>query len=83
MNQILELFGDVEPFLKERSDKFSVNTRAKLIEYFENVQKRHSLKVKLACVADAGKPFVQATYVLKNWKAMDFLQLNVMKSLVC
>ena len=74
INQILELFGDVRS-----SDEFSANTRAKLIEYFENIQKRHSLKVELACVVDAGNLLFKP---LINWKVMDFLQLNVMKLLV-
>lgn len=65
INQILELFGDVEPFLRSL-EEFSANTRAKLIEFYENVQKCHSLKVELACVVDAGKPFVQATYKLEG-----------------
>ena len=65
MNQILELFGDIENFLKA-PEEFSGNTRAKLLEYFATPQKRHGLKVELAAVIDVGKPFVQATYKLEG-----------------
>ena len=65
MNQILELFGDIEPFLKS-PEEFSGNTRSKLLEYFATPQMRHSLKVELAAVIDAGKSFVQATYKLEG-----------------
>jgi len=65
MNQILELFGDVEPFLRN-PEEFSGTTRAKLLEYFATTQSKQSLKVELAAVIDAGKPFVQATYKLEG-----------------
>ena len=65
MNQILELFGDIEPFLKVPED-FSGNTRAKLLEYFPTPRIQHNLKVEIAAVIDAGKPFVQATYKLEG-----------------
>ena len=64
MHQLMKVFGDVEPFLKS-SDDFSGNTRAKLLEYFANSTKIHALKVELALVVDAGKPFVEATYKLE------------------
>ena len=65
MNQILELFGDIEPFLRN-TEEFSGITRAKLLEYFATSQIKNSLKVELAAVIDAGKPFVQATYKLEG-----------------
>ena len=64
MHQLMKVFGDVEPFFKS-SDDFSGNTRAKLLEYFANSTKTHTLKVELSLVVDAGKPFVKATYKLE------------------
>ena len=34
--------------------------RAKLLEYFANSTKIHTLKVELTLVVNAGKPFVEA-----------------------
>jgi len=65
MNQILELFGDIESFLKV-PEEFSGSTRAKLLKYFATTQIKHNLKVELAGVIYAGKPFVQVTYKLEG-----------------
>lgn len=65
MNQMVKVFGDIEPFLKS-TDDFSGNTRAKLLEYFDNPMKLQSLKVELAAIVDAGKPYVEATYRLES-----------------
>ena len=62
MNQIL---GDIEPFLKS-PEEFSGITRAKLLKYFATPQIEHSLKVELAAIIDAWKPFVPATYKLES-----------------
>ena len=65
MNQLVKSFGDIEPFLRS-ADDFSGNTRARLLEYFDNPVKLQSLKVELAAIVDAGKPFVEATYKLES-----------------
>ena len=65
MSQLVSVFADIEPFLKS-SDDFSGNTRARLLEYFVSPTKLNSLKVELAAIADAGKPFVEATYQLES-----------------
>ena len=65
LNQLFELFGDVKPFLNHK-EEFSSSTRAKLAEYFADNQKLNALKVELAAIIDAGKPFVQATYKLEG-----------------
>ena len=65
MNQLLELFGDLEPFLRSSED-FSVATRSKLIGILSNPQTSTVLKVELATIIDAAKPFVQATYKLEG-----------------
>ena len=46
MNQLVKAFGDIEPFLRSEDD-FSGNTRAKLLEYFDNPVKLQTLKVEL------------------------------------
>ncbi len=51
MHQLVKVFGDVEPFFRS-SDEFSRNTRAKLLEYFEDFTKLCTLKVELAAVVD-------------------------------
>ena len=64
-NSAVILIEQSYPFLKS-PEEFSGNTRSKLLEYFATPQMRHSLKVELAAVIDAGKPFVQATYKLEG-----------------
>ena len=65
MNQLLELFGDLEPFLRGSND-FSSSTWAKLLEILTNPQTSTILKVELATIIDAGKLFVQGTYKLEG-----------------
>ena len=65
MNQLLELFGDLHPFLNS-TDEFSSSTRTKLLGILTNPQTCIILKVELAAVIDAGKPFVQGTYNLEG-----------------
>ena len=65
MHQLVNVFGDIEQFLKS-DDDFSGNTRAKLLDYFQSPTKLQSLKVELAALVDAGKPFVEATYKLES-----------------
>ena len=65
MHQLVKAFGDIEPFLRS-ADDFSGNTRAKLLEYFDSPIKIQCLKVELAAIVDAGKPFVEATYKLES-----------------
>ena len=49
MNQVLELFGDIESFLR-KDDDFSSATCTKLLSFFNDTQKRVMLKVELATV---------------------------------
>ena len=65
MQQVLEQFGDVEPFLRENPD-LSTATRAKLLEILLNPQQLLILKVELAAVVDIGVHFVKATYSLEG-----------------
>ena len=65
MNQTLELFGDIEPFLRS-PEEFSGITIATLLEFFPTPRIEHSLKVELPAIIDAGKSFVPATYKLEG-----------------
>jgi len=65
MLQVLEQFGDVEPFLQENSD-LSPATRSKLLDILHNPQSLTTLKLELAAVVDMGVHFVKATYRLEG-----------------
>lgn len=65
INQVLEMFGDVEAFLR-RNDDFASATRAKLLAFFDDPQRRVLLKIELAVVVDFGVNFVKTTYLLEG-----------------
>ena len=64
-NQVMEFFGDVEPFLRE-NDNLSPVCRASLLEIFDDPVTARDLDIELAAMIDAGKHFVQATYYLEG-----------------
>lgn len=61
----MELFGDVERFLKDNTD-IAPATRKKLLTYFENIEKKQHLLLEIAIVVDVGVHFVKATYILEG-----------------
>ena len=61
MNQLMDLFGDVQLFLEEHTS-ISPATRGKLLAILQNPQDKAHLMVELAVTIDAGMPFVKATY---------------------
>ena len=65
LNQVMEFFGDVEPFLRE-NDNLSPVCRASLLEIFDDPVTARDLAIELAAMIDAGKHFVQATYYLEG-----------------
>ena len=65
LNQVMEFFGDVEPFLRE-NDNLSPIFRASLLEIFDDSATARDLDIELAAMIDAGKHFVQATYYLEG-----------------
>ena len=65
LNQVMEFFGDVEPFLREH-DNLSPVCRASLLEIFDDPATARDLDIELAAMIDAGKHFVQATYYLEG-----------------
>lgn len=67
-NQLLNLFGDVYPFLQENQD-FAPSTRTKvtkLLSILDDNQKKTKLQLELTVVIDAGAPFIQATHKLEG-----------------
>ena len=65
MQQVLEQFGDVEPFLQENLD-LNAATRAKILEILHYPQQLLSLKVELSAIVDMGVNFLGATYSLEG-----------------
>ena len=61
-DQLLNLFGDVHPFLRDNRD-LAPSTRSKLLNLLDDNQKNVKLQ---AAVIDAGAPFVRATYRLEG-----------------
>ena len=64
-NQLLLQFGDVASFLQNNEDVAQA-TRAKLLPWFSNNQKKIALQIELAAIVDFGEPFVKATYRLEG-----------------
>ena len=65
MNQLLELYGDLETFLR-RHDDLAPATCNKLLQHLDDPTKKAYLQLELAVIMDAGLPFVQATYKLEG-----------------
>jgi len=65
MKQLLELYGDLETFLR-RHDDLAPATRNKLLQHLDDPTKKAYLQLKLAVIVDTGLPFVQATYKLEG-----------------
>ena len=61
INQLMELFGDVEPFLLENDD-LGPRTRTRMLSILQDPTKKASLMVEMAAVVDAGREFVKTTY---------------------
>ena len=59
ISQVMELFVDVESFLRSNDD-LTPATRTRLLGYFDDLQK------KMAIVVDVGIHFVKAMYNLEG-----------------
>ena len=78
-NQIMLQFAEIQPFVLERLA--AVNKGATLMQLEEMLadgEKNVLLRVELAAVVDAGKPMVEATYILEGdgmlaWKCYEQL----------
>lgn len=67
MKQVLEYFGDVEPFLRENeNDHLAPATTAKLLNIFNDASDAKELQLELAALIDGGSHFVTATYYLEG-----------------
>lgn len=80
MRQLLELYGDVESFLRSHED-LSTSTCAKLLRFMDDPQLRAYLQIELAVVIDFGHPFVQATYNLEGDGELVFQCYEVISTL--
>lgn len=52
-DQLLNLFGDVHPFLRDNRD-LAPSTQSKLLNILDDSQKNVKLQLELAAVVDAG-----------------------------
>ena len=66
VNQVPNLFGDVEAFLWENLNLSSSVTRSKLLAFFDDPVKKALLQIEIAATVDAGMPFVKATYKIEG-----------------
>ena len=64
INQVLELKGDIQPFLEENTD-LGPATRSKMLSILQDPRRTVVLQIEVAALVDAGKQFVQATYRLE------------------
>ena len=67
LKQLLQYFGDVEPFLMEC--EWSPAARHRCLQVLQNQTAPNSaeiMQVELAAVVDAGEPFVRKTYILEG-----------------
>ena len=65
LNQLVNYFGYVEPFLRENEEICPAN-RQHLLEIFDDSQACQDLRLELAAIVDAGVHFVKATYYLEG-----------------
>ena len=67
-NQAMQQFAEIQPYVKKRLTV--VNNRAATLRQLEEMlldgQTKTLLQVELAAVVDAGKPMVEATYILEG-----------------
>ena len=67
MKQVLEYFGDVEPFLRENeNDHLAPATSGQLLDIFNDASDAKDLELELAALIDGGSHFVTATYYLEG-----------------
>ena len=69
IKQILEYFGDVEPFLRENeneNDHLAPATTGQLLDIFNDASDAKELELELAALIDGGSHFVTAAYYLEG-----------------
>lgn len=65
LNQVMEFFGDVEPFLRE-SDNLSLVFRARLLEIFDDPATARDLDIELAAMIDAASTLFKQLIILRG-----------------
>ena len=65
LQKVTDLFGDIEPFLRENAEISPANRRH-LLEIFDNQDDCQKLRLELAALVDAGVHFFSATYYLEG-----------------
>ena len=75
LKQVLDLFGDVEPLLRDNEEICPAN-RGHLLEIIGDPQSCQDLRLELAAVIDAGVHFVNATYFLRRGRVFNFFLLR-------
>ena len=65
IDQLLKVFGDVEPFLTNNTD-LAPTTRKKLLGFMSDTTKWSTLEFEMSVIVDAGAPLVKATYRLEG-----------------
>ena len=67
LKQVLEYFGDVEPFLRENeNDHLAPATTGQLLDIFNDASDAKELELELAALIDGGSHSVTATYYLEG-----------------
>ena len=79
LKQVFDLFGDVEPFLRENKEICPANC-GHLLEIFDDLQSCQDLRLELAAIIDAGVHFVNATYYLEGDGPLIFFLLRASSS---
>ena len=73
MKQVLEYFGDVEPFLRQNeNDHIAPATTGQLLDIFNDASDAKELELELAALIDGGSHFVTATYYLEGDEPLIF-----------
>ena len=82
MKQLLDLYGDLETFLRLHDD-LAPPTHNKPLQHFydSTCSKKAYLQLELAVIMDAGMPFLQATYTLEGDGPLAFECSEVISSL--
>ena len=78
IDQLLKVFGDVQPFLTNNTD-LALTTRNKLLGFMSDTTKRSTLELEISVIVDAGAPLVSplgAMIEICNLTACPMLVIN-------
>ena len=80
LKQALDLFADIEPFLRQH-EEISPANRSHLLEVSDDPESLQKLRLELAAVIDTGVHFVNATYYLEGDGPLIFCAKNASRQL--